>query len=63
MRRLLIALCLVATICAYHIKQHEFNVVIDKLEYSSEVPLKYKLGPASLKPTEEVLKTLLQEHK
>ncbi|EFA03851.1 uncharacterized protein LOC660232 [Tribolium castaneum] len=55
MRRLLIAACLIATICAYHIQKQDFDVVIDKVEYSSKVPLKYNFRRGALKPTEEVL--------
>ncbi|XP_044267281.1 uncharacterized protein LOC123013047 [Tribolium madens] len=61
MRRLLIAACLIATICAYHIQKQDFDVVIDKVEYSSKVPLKYNFRPGSLKPTEEILAELAKK--
>ena len=53
MRRLLVAACLLATICAYHIKKHDFEVVIDRVEYT-KVSNKYNL-PKIVVPQQELV--------
>jgi hypothetical protein len=58
MKFLIVTLCMIATICAYHIKKNEHNLKIGKVEYT-RIPVKYnfgKLDKSSIIPTEELLK-------
>ncbi|XP_063922604.1 uncharacterized protein LOC135137005 [Zophobas morio] len=48
MRRLIFAICLVASVCAYHVRKHDFKVVVDELEITRN-PTKYKLDADKIK--------------
>lgn len=59
MRKLILVGCLIASICAYHIQNSEFNVVITDVEYS-KIPSNYEFrrGPTLSKDSFSELETI-----
>ncbi|RZC37491.1 uncharacterized protein BDFB_010402 [Asbolus verrucosus] len=57
MRKLVLAFCLIVSICAYQQQKHNFNVILEETKYSN-IPDKYELIRHPILIPEEVLKNI-----